>query len=98
MLRLTVRGQTPEEALLQVEGWVVEPDLSLLAQEGARLLAASQRLVLDLKGVVFMDAAGVALLEQWAGPRLALRDGPPFLRLLLQRHGLHCEEGGEKEP
>ena len=94
MLRLTVCGQTPEEALLQVDGWVMDAEVALLAQEGTRLLAESQRLVLDLKGVRFIEADGVALLVQWAGPRLVLLDGPVFLQRLLQWHGLPCDGAG----
>ena len=92
MVRLTVRGQTPEEAVLQVDGWVADEAVELLAREGARLLAESQRLVLELGGVMSLDWAGVALLVGWSGPRLRLRDGAPYLRRLLERHGLSCEE------
>jgi hypothetical protein len=96
MLRLTVRCQTPEQAVLEVDGWVTGEEVSLLAAEGTRLLGQSRRLVLELKGVMFIDAEGVALLQGWPEGRLALRDGPPFVRTLLARHGLRCQEGGEK--
>ena len=91
MVRLTVRGLTPEEAVLQVEGWVADEAVELLAREGARLLGQSRRLVLELRGVMNIDAAGVALLVGWSGPRLALHDGAPYIRKLLERHGLYCE-------
>jgi len=63
-------------------------NLPILEQEGTRLLGEAQRLVLDLKGVRFIDADGIALLERWSGERLVLRNGVPFVRALLARHGL----------
>jgi len=95
MLRLTVRSRTPEEAVLQVDGWVVGEQVSLLAQEGARLLRTSRRLRLDLKGVVFLDQAGLALLQEGWGERVRLQNGSPFIRALLARHHLACEENEE---
>ena len=91
MLRLTVRDQTAAEAVLQVDGWVVEEQVSLLAQEVPRLLRLSRRLLLDLKGVVFIDRAGLSLLQEWRGERVRLLNGSPFIRELLARHRLHCE-------
>ena len=88
MIRLTIRSQTPEEVILQVDGWVSGKNVPILEQEGTRLLGEAQRLVLDLKGVRFIDEAGMALLQRWQGERLVLRDGPPFVRALLEKHGL----------
>lgn len=92
MIRLTVRNQTPEEARLQVDGTVAEEGVRVLEQEGSRLLQESRRLILDLKGVIFIDEAGLALLQGWSGARLVLRNGPPFIRALLDRHGLRYAE------
>ena len=88
MIRLTIQSQTPEEVVLQVDGWVSGKDVDVLEQEGARLLQEARRLVLDLKGVRFIDEAGIALLQRWSGERLVLRNGPPFVRALLEKHGL----------
>jgi ABC-type transporter Mla MlaB component len=90
MLRLTVRSRTSEEAVLQVDGWVAEGQVLLLAQEGTRLLRTSRRLVLDLKGVVFIDEAGLALLQEWE-ERVRLQNGSSFIRELLVQHHLDCE-------
>ena len=96
MLRLTVRSRTPEEAVLQVDGWIAAEQVLLLAQEGTRLLRISCRLLLDLKGVAFIDEAGLALLAQegWE-ERVRLRNGSPFIRELLGQHHLKCEEHEE---
>lgn len=88
MIRLTIRSQTPEEVVLQVDGWVSGKDVPILEQEGTRLLGETQRLVLDLKGVRFIDEAGIALLQRWSGERLVLRGGSPFIQALLKAHGL----------
>lgn len=92
MLRLSVRCQTPAEAVLQVDGWVAAEQVLLLAQEGARLLRTSRCLWLDLKGVIFIDQAGLALLQEGWGQRVRLRNGSPFIRALLAQHHLDCEE------
>ena len=88
MIRVTIRSQTPEEVLLQIDGWISGRNVPILEQEGTRLLGESQRLVLDLKGVQFIDGDGIALLQRWSGERLVFRDGSPFVQLLLERHGL----------
>ena len=88
MIRLTIRSQTPEEVVLQVDGWASRKDVDILEQEGTRLLQEAERLVLDLKGVQFIDREGIALLRRWWGERLVLRGGSPFIRALLEQHGL----------
>lgn len=95
MLRLTVHSQSGEEILLIVDGWITGKDVALLEQEGERHLQRATRLVLDLEGVRFIDPSGVALLQRWAGERLALRRPSPFVQLVLEKHGLAAllEEG-----
>ena len=89
MLRITLVSQTPEEAVLQLEGWVDGEEVALLAAEGHRLLQAAQRLVLDLGGIKFIDEAGLALLQGWSsGRRLVLRGGSSYLRTVLATSGL----------
>ena len=88
MVRLTVISQTEEEGVLKVEGWVSGADVEILEEEGARLLRQSERLVLDLDEVQFIDRKGIALLRRWSGERLDLRGGSLFIRGLLEQHGL----------
>ena len=88
MLRITLVSQTQREAVLQLEGWVAGEDVAVLTTEGHRRLQAGQRLVLDLAGVKFIDAAGLALLQGWSGPRLVLRGDSSYLRTVLAASGL----------
>lgn len=89
MLRLTILSQTPEEVVLALDGRVAEAEVKVLEQEGSQHLRQVHRLVLDLEGVKYIDRAGIALLQRWAGERLALRGGSPFVRMMLQEHGLN---------
>jgi ABC-type transporter Mla MlaB component len=91
MLRITLTAQTPEEGVLQLEGWVVGEDVAVLAEEGHRRWRESRRLVLDLDGVKSIDAAGMALLQEWSGPQLKLRGGSAYLRVLLAAYGLKSD-------
>ena len=88
MVRITVISQTPEEILLKVEGWVSEAEVPLLEQVFTHSLREAQRLVLELKGVQFINRTGIELLQRWSGKRLVLRGGSPFIRMLLETHGL----------
>jgi hypothetical protein len=88
MLRLILRSQSPEEAVLEVHGWVAGADVALLAGEGGRLLGQSRWLVVQLDGVRFIDRAGLDLLEGLSGARLQVRGGSPFVRSLLQSRRL----------
>ena len=88
MVRLTIISQTREEVVLKVEGRVSGEDVALLEEEGTRLLGETERLVLDLKGVKFIDEAGVDLLRRWKGDELVLRGASPFVRTVLERRGL----------
>lgn len=88
MLRITLVSESPEEAVLTLEGWVAGEDVAVLASEGQRLLLQTRRLVLELAGVRFIDASGLALLQGWSGPRLALRGASHYLRTVLGSEGL----------
>ena len=88
MLRLTAKEHSAEEVVLAVDGWVSGEDVSLLALEGARRLSQTRRLVLDLRQLRGIDAAGIDLLKSWRTERLALHNGSPFVTALLEAHGL----------
>ncbi len=88
MIRLTVISQSGEETILKVEGQVSGSNVVLLEEEGTRLFRETQRLVLDLTDVRFIDQEGLAVLKRWSGDRLVLRGASLFLRTRLREHGL----------
>ena len=98
MIRIDVVAQTQKQVVLKVQGDLADDDVELLAGELRRWRQQVEQLVLDLKGVKFIDRAGIALLQQWArwepirgngvGERLMLRDGSLFIRHLLEANGL----------
>lgn len=95
MLRLILGAQTPEEAVVEVHGWVSGKEVALLEEEGERWLQESARLVLELEGTQFIDGTGLALLDRWAQQGLSLRGGSAFVRQLLARHGLFVTDHAE---
>ena len=88
MLRITEMSCSREESVLKVEGWVTGRGAVLLEEESAGRLRLVPHLVLDLEGVRFIDATGIAVLKRWSGKRLVLRGGSLFVRALLRQHGL----------
>ena len=90
MIRITVLSHTEKEVVLKVEGRIVADSVDVLEQEGLHRLGESERLVLDLTGVKFIDDAGIELLKRWSGEQvmLVVRGVSPFLRELLASHGL----------
>jgi anti-anti-sigma regulatory factor len=88
MMRITLVSQTPQETVLQLEGWVAGEDVELLEADGYRCFQEARRLVLDVSGVKFIDTAGLALLQGWAGPRVELRGASAYLRSVLETQGL----------
>ena len=89
MVRFIIQTQSDREVVLSLYGELVGADVQLLEQEGRRHWQEAYRLVLELDGVPFVGDTGLALLHRWAGPRLVLRGGSPFLRALLRAEGLY---------
>jgi anti-anti-sigma regulatory factor len=97
-IQIDTIARTPSEAVLTVAGRLADGAVPLLDGELSRLLADAGRVVVDLRGVQFIDNRGLALLRRVAlkspadprGPRvqLSLRNGSPFLRQRLASRGL----------
>lgn len=98
MMRLTVEAHSTEEAVLAVDGWVTGDDVGLLAQEGTRWLSQARRLVLDLRQLRGIDAAGIDLLKTWQPERLALRNASSFVTALLDAHGFEVDSSSTPSP
>ena len=96
MLRITLVSQGDETTTLHLAGRVADDAVDILAAEGHRHLQDTQLLVLNLVEVKFIDEAGLALLQGWAGPRLVLRGASAYLSTVLAASGL--KKGGSREP
>jgi anti-anti-sigma regulatory factor len=88
MLRLTLLSQNAQEAVLRIDGKLADDNVQILAAEGDRLFACTQRLVLNMQGVSFIDSMGLMLLEQWVKKGVSLHNGHFFVRELLKKRGL----------
>jgi anti-anti-sigma regulatory factor len=85
MLRIT-RKETRGETTLHLEGRLTSGELTAFDEAWRSSVSADRRVVIDLAGVRFVDAAGAAVLR-------ALRQGPievtgcsPFVRELLEEY------------
>ena len=83
MLRITRQDQAGETTL-QLEGRITHSELAELDEAWRSCVSCERRVVIDLAGVRYVDAAGAAVLR-------ALRQGPievtgcsPFVRELLE--------------
>ena len=97
MLRVTPIERRPGQVMLKLEGRVCLESAGVLAQVVHASLGGAQTVVLDLDGVTFIDAAGLALLEGWRGTRLRWCGGAPFIQLLLHSHGIAAMPCGAAE-
>ncbi len=98
MLRIDTISQTRQQVVLKLEGRLAGADVDLLDQIVTRWLELIDHLTLDLKGVKFIDRAGIELLRNWTrlpllqgngtDVRLSLRDGSRFIRTLLESNGI----------
>lgn len=91
MMRLIVESQTEQAVVLALHGQIAGEAVGLLAREGTRYRQTGACLVLKLDGIDFIDTAGLTLLCGWAGPRLRLHGGSPFLQALLAATGLEAD-------
>jgi ABC-type transporter Mla MlaB component len=88
MLRITQTQGASGEASLTLEGRLVGPWVAELksAVTAARLSSASS-VRLELSGVRFVDAEGLALILGLQDQGVRLRDASPFVRELLKTDG-----------
>lgn len=97
MLRINPTVQKNGTLTLQLEGWIQGEGVALLAAEGQRWWTRVRQIVLDLDGVKSIDAAWLALLQGWSGPRLVLCGGSEYLRALLQAEGLEISQSANSQ-
>jgi anti-anti-sigma regulatory factor len=83
MLKITAIQRNDGSAELRVEGRVTHQTLEALRASCDMGVADHQTMLLDLSGVLFVDAAGVALLRSLAQRGAVLIDCSGFLTELL---------------
>ena len=88
MLHLQIKEKNKEVVVLAVDGDLTGDVVQILSKKGRDQLKESKCLVLDLKGVQFIDSAGIDLLQFWSGAHLQLRGGSAFIKALLEAHKL----------
>ena len=94
MLRVSAVQPSPAVTILRLEGRLEQQVTGLLSDQVHAWLARAETVVLDLEGVVFIDAAGLALLEGWREAPVTCRGGSPFVRMLLRQGTV----GGDDAP
>ena len=83
MLRITPTDGESERTL-RLEGRLVDPWVGELLSTCREAAGAGWRLVLDLSGVTFVDAAGVAYLRDLREQGAVLRGCSAFINELLK--------------
>ncbi|MFN0121408.1 MAG: hypothetical protein ACKV2V_12995 [Blastocatellia bacterium] len=78
MLRITEEYMEDGKTTIYMEGRIAGPWVEEVRRISQALLAAENRLILDLAGVLFADRHGVALLRELQ-PRAELINCSPFL-------------------
>ena len=83
MLRITHTSSTPNDIVLKAEGQIMAEGVGLLESECRRFLGGSQRVLLDLGEVNYLDRRGVLLLRELTRESLALINCPPLVAQVL---------------
>jgi anti-anti-sigma factor len=83
MLKISQLSGSDHEVILRVEGQVLGPWVDELrricAEAVSRNTAGTPQLVLDLAGVSFLDANGIALLRQLVTGRVSITNYSMFI-------------------
>jgi len=91
MLRITPIPKPDGTMQLKLAGRINAEQLDLLTCELHRL-GATEKVILDLGEIEFLDGAALIFLAQWDGAPLVLQNGSVFIQRLLKEHGL---KGGQ---
>jgi anti-anti-sigma regulatory factor len=87
MLKISLIQSVHRTVVLRLEGRVVGPWVAELQKSCEDVLAGERPLRLDLAGVEFMDARGVALLSSLRSRGVLLMDCPAFAAQQLKVPG-----------
>ncbi|HVP28728.1 MAG TPA: STAS domain-containing protein [Myxococcota bacterium] len=84
MLRITRSDLDADLTTLELEGRLLARDVTELERSLAEALASDRRVVLDLCGVTYVDAASAEALVGLRRKGVALAGCSPFVRELLK--------------
>lgn len=87
MLRITQTQGASSEASLTLEGRLVGPWVAELKSAVTAASLSASSVNLELSGVRFVDAEGLALILGLQNQEVRLRDASPFVRELLKTDG-----------
>ena len=85
MLKISESQSASRRVILRLEGRVIGPWVSELQQSCESVLREGRPLCLQLAGVEYLDAEGVALLRRLRAQGAQLRELSPFVREQLKR-------------
>lgn len=85
MLRISIENGSDEGIRLRVEGRLVGPWVQELRQQSEQALLKSKNVTLDLEKLLFVDGAGVALLQELAERAVAHVNCSIFISEQLRR-------------
>ena len=87
MLKITKIQESRSEVLLKLEGKITAQWASLLDRECRSLLRQEKNVYLDCSHVDFIDARGVAVLNNLPQRQVTLMSAPVFVTELLEIGG-----------
>jgi ABC-type transporter Mla MlaB component len=87
MLKISQAGIANHSVTLKLEGRVVGPWVEELCRICEPLLAEDRALKLDLAGVSYADAAGVAALNNFKSRGVSLKNSSPFVEQQIKSAG-----------
>ncbi|HEY7096636.1 MAG TPA: STAS domain-containing protein [Terriglobales bacterium] len=84
MLRISIINESENRIRLNVEGWLVGPWVDELRQQSAQAMLQATEVTLDLEKLWFMDALGIALLQELAQQEVAYLNCSTFISQQLK--------------
>jgi ABC-type transporter Mla MlaB component len=87
MLRISEINSAMDGRKLKLDGSLTGPWVQELKQACEPILAEGQAMQIDCRGVSFVDAAGITLLQWLQSRGVTLDNCSPFIKLQLAQNG-----------
>ena len=88
MLRIQRIDGKNKEAVLLLQGWIVEEWSDLLARECRQMRESGLEVVLDLSGVVFLGRSGLDALRRISEDGVRITECPPLIAEMIEQEGI----------